>query len=157
GPYAQAAAGGSYPPAAGSGPHPPAVTSGAYPEAGTSGPYAHFTPSGVYPPVTSGAYTPVPGTDPRISNAAGHARGQGSTPTPAPARTGAAPGGGETTSGVAATSYPKPSRGPNAVLLIVGALVMAALGAVGAFMIYRPSNQTSGAAETAATATQASP
>jgi serine/threonine-protein kinase len=134
-----------------SGPYPPASTP--YPPA--SGPYAPVSagtpqPSGPHAQVPSGAYAAT-AYDTRVSSGAHPAVPVVVGVAPVVASTGTmtslhTPDGGAaasgpivvaepTTRGLAANSVPTPARSSNALLLLVGAVSMAAIGAVAAFFL----------------------
>jgi eukaryotic-like serine/threonine-protein kinase len=118
-----------------SGPHAQ-VPSGPHAQA-PSGPYAPV-PSGPYAPVPSGPYAPVP-SGPHLQVPSGaYAAAPGYAPVPAGVPL-AVPVEIATTRGVAATAEPAPARGSNGLMLLVGGLGMAAIGAAAAFfLLWRP-------------------
>jgi serine/threonine-protein kinase len=192
GPYAPVSAqtpSGAYAPVqTPSGPYAPVpmqAPSGAY------APVAAQTPSAVYTPAAAPVAAPYAGPDPRISGAPGtglpvvpavvgalppapYAGAEGTmTALHVPGVHGMAgadwgpsqPVGGEiaTTRGLAATGAVRPPpRGPSTAAILVGAVAMAAVGAVGAFLIYRaamppPGPAPAGVPAAASTAAPAAP
>jgi predicted Ser/Thr protein kinase len=181
GAYAPAQPSGAYPPPQPSGAYAPPQPSGAYPQAAQSGPYAsasgpyapvtgsaQFASTG--PQGATGARPSAPfpqqgGYDARVSSApAGghaappaivgvvpHAPGAGDTSTSLHMPGDGALASGETSRGLAATGVTRAPRGTSPTALVLGAVAMAILGALGAVFLYRTQFATPAAGGPAAT------